>query len=120
MGIETDSLSQYETAWSEDIKEIQALNRELLRDIPEKRRNSIFDQVIAYLKCSILEVRWAALEMLKKYLAQDSDDSTYISSGIQQLVIKALREKDIETKLFGLNMACEFRTRISAQTISTC
>lgn len=119
MGIETDSLSQYETAWSEDIKKIQALDRELLRDIPEKRRNSIFDQVIAYLKCSILEVRWAALEMLKKYLAQDSDDSTYISSGIQQLVIKALREKDIETKLFGLNMACEFRTRISAQTIYT-
>lgn len=117
MGIESGSLSQYETAWNEDIAKIQNLDQELSQDIPGKRRNSIFDEVISFLKCSILEVRWTALEMLKKYLVQDSDDSTYISAGIRQLVIKALRDEDIETKLFGLNLACEFRTNIAAQTI---
>lgn len=117
MGIESGDLAQYETTWNRDITKLQELDTALSQNISEEKRNRIFEEMIAYLKCSVLEVRWAATEILKKYLAQDSDDSTYIESCIQQMVINAVREKCIEQKLFGLSMAYEFRTKISVNAI---
>lgn len=117
MGVESGGHARYESSWSEDIQRLRNLDQELSRDIPDSRRNQMLDEILGHLKSAVLEVRWAALDILKKYLAQDSDDSNYIAPSIQRLVIGALRSTDVGEKLFGLNMACEFRARVAPQTI---
>ena len=117
MGVESGDHARYESPWSEDVQQLWELDRELTREIPDSQRNQILDKILGHLKSAVLEVRWAAMDILKKYLAQDSDDSNYIAPSIQRLVIGALRSSNIEEKLFGLNMACEFRAKVSAQTI---
>ena len=117
MGVESGGHARYESSWSEDIRRLRELDQALSQDIPDSQRNQMFDEILSYLKSAVLEVRWEALGILKKYLAQDSDDSNYIAPSIQRLVINALRSTDVGEKLFGLNMACEFRVQVSSKTI---
>ena len=118
MGIEMGDKVKYETEWSNDIEEICKLD-DKLQMCSQENISEIYDKLVEHLKASVLEVRWKAIDVLKKYLAQDSDDSTYIESTLQKLVINTIRDRDVEKRLFGINMACEFRTKISAATIHT-
>ena len=117
MGVESGGHARYESSWSDDILQLRDLDQTLSQDIPDDQRGHLLDKILSYLKSAVMEVRWAALDILKKYLAQDSDDSNYIGPSIQRLVISALRSVDAGEKLFGLNMACEFRVKVSPKTI---
>lgn len=117
MGVESGKHARYETSWSDDIQQLQGLDRALSQNVPDSERNQKLDEILSYLKSAVVEVRWKAMDILKRYLAQNSDDSDYISPSIQRLVVNALRSTDVGEKLFGLNMACEFRAKISAKTI---
>lgn len=117
MGVESGGHARYESSWSEDIRRLRELDQTLSQDILDSRRNQMLDEILEHLKSAVLEVRWEALDILKKYLAQDSDDSSYIAPSIQRLVIGALRSTDVGEKLFALNMACEFRVKVSPKTI---
>lgn len=119
MGVETGGYARYESCWSEDVQRLRKLDQDLSQDIPDSQRNQVLDKILSHLKSTVLEVRWEAMDILKKYLAQDSDDSNYIAPSIQRLVISSLRSTDVGEKLFGLNMACEFRVKVSSQTIHT-
>lgn len=118
MGVEDGSQARYETEWSKDIDEISSLNA-ALEDCEPEKTNEIYDKIVGHLKSAVLEVRWRAIDVLKRYLAQENDDSTYIASLVQKLVLEMLKDRDVERKLFGINMACEFRTKIVAKTIHT-
>lgn len=94
-----DELS-YETQWGEDIEELNKLELELL-NCETNVSFELYDKISTYLFSSVLEVRWKATEILKRYLIQESEDSTYIESMIQKAVSEKLKKKMMNIN-FGL------------------
>ena len=66
-----------------------------------------------------MEVRWKATEILKQYLAkEESQNGIDIAALISSIVQNKLSSKDVYTKLIGINLACDFRSKIEVLSFS--
>lgn len=115
MGVETGNYSKYEAPWNEEIERIESLNKELT-DCEEGKDGEIYDKLVKYLESPVLEVRWKAIDVLKKHRSREDEDG-YIEAIVQKIVIESLKSSNAEKKLFGINMAYEFRISIAAKII---
>ncbi|MCH5320189.1 MAG: metallophosphoesterase [Eubacterium sp.] len=116
MGVEEGKNSNYESIWSEDINEIINLETKLENCEPSQI-GTLCDEIIKYLNSSILEVRWQAIDTLKRIMIPENETSTVCSSSIQSMISKMLLQSCDEKKLFGIEMASEFRSIIRKTTI---
>lgn len=116
MGVEEGKSSNYESIWSEDINEILNLETKLENCEPTKIGN-LCDGIIKYLNSSIMEVRWQAIDTLKRIIVAENETSTVCSSSIQTMISNMLLQKCDEKQLFGIEMASEFRSIIKEKTI---
>lgn len=115
MGVETGNYRKYEAQWNEEIEQIERLNQELADGEGEKA-GAIYDELVKYLESTILEVRWKAIDVLKKHRSREDEDG-YIEAIVKRIVIESLKSSNTERKLFGINMAYEFRISIVAKVI---
>ena len=70
---------------------------------------SLYDSLITFLSSPILEVCWKATDVIKKYIAQENEDTPYIIGKIEAFITSKLKSEKIPDKLYGLSLAYEFR-----------
>lgn len=106
----------YETQWGEDIGVLNRLEKEL-ENCETSSLFKLYEKIATYLFSSVLEVRWKATEILKRYLIQENDDSNYIESMLQKIVSEMLKKKEEEYRFLAIETACEFRCKVALNTI---
>ena len=118
MGVENGSYI-YDNSMQADLEKLIGLDEKLT---VEKNSLETIEGIVEYLKSSILEVRWKAIDILKKHI-HDSYRSTKesiksnIESQIQILVQRELEKEDDESKLIALSNAFEFNSEIASDQI---
>lgn len=116
MSVELKDEITYETQWGENIEELNRIEQEL-ENCETSALFKLYEKIATYLFSSVLEVRWKATEILKRYLIQENDESTYIESMLQKIVSEMLKKKEEEYRFLAIETACEFRCKVSFNTI---
>lgn len=104
--------------WVNDIATINQIEAEI-NDECEKIKSetdettsrylNLYDSLIDFLSSPILEVCWKATDVIKKYIAQENEDTAYIIGKIEAFITSKLKSEKIQDKLYGLSLAYEFR-----------
>lgn len=104
--------------WVNDIAEIDRIETEINKECEKVKSETdettskylnLYDSLIAFLSSPILEVRWKATDVIKKYIAQENEDTAYTIGKIKAFITSKLKSEKIPDKLYGLSLAYEFR-----------
>ncbi len=116
LSVEQENIASYNSQWGDDLNQLKQLRKKI--DTSHGTICEHIKETCKHLSSEILEIRWEATHILKKYIAERENPFAGEGAIIVSTIIEILSNKtNLNKNIWGLVMASEFGCNISNDII---